>query len=297
MRIALNGVSKRPALDRVTLAYATGEAVLARAETEQRPTVLGLLASGRMRPSSGTVTIDGEPDASALRRAVALVDAPDVSDPAPNVTVASVAAEELTFAGRPSGGRAVRAALAELGMSERARDAIGQVPPTVRIRLLVELALLREGVRGIVLTSPDRHGGDPNAWWRIALDVASRGYAVLVIAGDASAAAIAASSLVERLGTPWAEQAPDDDPTRDDSDAVPLAESSYPGVPDVISQPVPGAPATPGRAVTRGDSAEPGDAVPEDGDSTTPDRAVREDGEPSAAQNDSPDAHAESSDE
>ncbi|HVX08452.1 hypothetical protein [Humibacter sp.] len=308
MRIALNAVSKRPALDRVTLAYATGEAVLARAETEQRPTVLGLLASGRMRPSSGTVTIDGEPDASALRNAVALVDAPDVSDPAPNVTVASVAAEELMFAGRPSGGRAVGDALAELGMAERARDAIGQVPPTVRIRLLVELALLRDGVRGIVLTSPDRHGGDPNAWWRIALDVASRGYAVLVIAGDASAAAIAASSLVERLGTPWAEQAPDDDPTRDDSDAVPLAESSYAGVPDVISQPVPGAPTMPGGAVTPGDPTAPGGAVARSastapngavtrGDPAARDGAAPEDGDSSAAQNDSPDAHAETSDE
>jgi hypothetical protein len=296
LRIALNAVSKQPALDRVTLTYATGEAVLARAETEQRPTVLGLLASGRMRSSSGTVTIDGEPDASALRRAIALVDAPDVSDPAPNITVASVAAEELMFAGRPSGGRAVRAALAELGIAERARDTIGQVPPTVRIRLLVELALLRDGVRGIVLTSPDRHGGDPNAWWRIALDVASRGYAVLVIAGDASAAAIAASSLVERLGTPWTEQAPDDDPTRDDSDAVPFGQASFPGVPDVISQPVPGAPATPGGAVTPDDPAVPDGSVTLD-EPAAPDRAVPEDGDSYATHNDSPDAHAESSDE
>ena len=203
MRIALNAVSKRPALDTVTLTYGTGEAVLARAETEQRPTVLGLLASGRMKPGSGTITVDGVADASAIRRAIALVDAPDVSDPAPNVTVAGVVAEELMFAGRPSGVRAVKRTLASLGAAKHARDAIGQVPPTVRIRLLVELALLREGVQGVVLTAPDRHGGDPNAWWRIALEVASRGFAVLVIAGDASAAAIAASSLVERLEAPW----------------------------------------------------------------------------------------------
>lgn len=239
MRIELNAVSKRPALDSVTLTYGTGEVVLARAETEQRPTVLGLLASGRMKPGSGTVTVDGEDDSAAIRRTVALVDAPDVSDPAPNVTVAGVTAEELMFAGRPSGPRSVKAALESLGMAEHARDAIGQVPPTARIRLLVELALLREGVRGIVLTSPDRHGGDPNAWWRIALEVASRGYAVLVIAGDASAAAIAANSLVERLEAPWDDPAPDDDPARDDSDTSLLREDGVLDLPDVISRPVP----------------------------------------------------------
>ncbi|MGA0567550.1 hypothetical protein ACO2Q7_09470 [Rathayibacter sp. KR2-224] len=239
MRIELNAVSKRPALDSVTLTYGTGEVVLARAETEQRPTVLGLLASGRMKPGSGTVTVDGEDDSATIRRTVALVDAPDVSDPAPNVTVAGVTAEELMFAGRPSGPRSVKAELESLGMAEHARDAIGQVPPTVRLRLLVELALLREGVRGIVLTSPDRHGGDPNAWWRIALEVASRGYAVLVIAGDASAAAIAANSLVERLKAPWDDPAPDDDPARDDSDTSLLREDGVLDLPDVISRPVP----------------------------------------------------------
>lgn len=239
MRIALNAVSKRPALGTVTLTYGTGEAVLARAETEQRPTVLGLLASGRMKPGSGTVTVDGVADASAIRRAIALVDAPDVSDPAPNVTVAGVVAEELMFAGRPSGVHAVKRTLASLGAAKHARDAIGQVPPTVRIRLLVELALLRDGVQGVVLTAPDRHGGDPNAWWRIALEVASRGFAVLVIAGDASAAAIAASSLVERLEAPWEDAEPDDDPTRDDSDTPILTERSLFDLPDVITRPVP----------------------------------------------------------
>jgi hypothetical protein len=245
MRIALNGVSKHPALGATTLTYGTGEAVLARAETEQRPTVLGLLASGRMAPSGGSVTIDGEQDAGAIRRAIALVDAPDVSDPAPNITLAGVAAEELMFAGMPSGPGAVKRTLTTLGLAQHARVAIGQVPPRVRIRMLIELALLRDGVQGVVLTSPDRHGGDPNAWWRIALDVAARGYAVLVIAGDSSAAAIAASSLVDRLGTPWSDPEPDDDPTRDDSDTALteesglIAENPLSDLPDVITRPVP----------------------------------------------------------
>ena len=240
MRITLTDVSKQPALGVVSLTYGTGEAVLARAETEQRPTVLGLLASGRMKPGTGTITIDGDSDVTAVRRQIALIDAPEVSDPAPNVTVAGVTAEELMFAGLPSGPLAVARKLDELGLRGHARDSIGQVAPRVRIRLLVELALLRDGVKGIVLTSPDRHGGDPNMWWHIALEVASRGYAVLVIAGDASAAAIAASSLVARLETPWAaDPEPDDDPGRDDSDAPVAGQDAFTGLPDTITRPVP----------------------------------------------------------
>jgi len=240
MRITLTDVSKQPAIGAVSLTYGTGEAVLARAETEQRPTVLGLLAAGRMKPATGTITIDGVPDAAAIRRQIALIDAPEVSDPAPNVTVAGVTAEELMFAGLPSGPVAVSRRLDSLGLRAHAKDAIGQVAPRVRLRLLVELALLREGVHGIVLTSPDRHGGDPNMWWHLALEVASRGYAVLVIAGDASAAAIAASSLVARLETPWAtpDPEPDDDPGRDDSDAPLLEPDVFTDLPDTITRPV-----------------------------------------------------------
>lgn len=223
MRIELDSVAKGPrnaALPPTTAAFQTGQAVLARAETEQRPTVLGLIASGRMRPDAGTVTIDGASDYAAMRKRIALIDAPDVCEPAPDVTVAGIVAEELMFAGRASHPIAVNHRLNELGASEYARWAIGTVPPTVRIRLLSELALMRKGVDGLVIVSPDRHGGDPVEWWRFARDLAARGIAVLVVAGDASAAAIAAASLVERLDE-TSPQTFDEDPGRDDTDDVP----------------------------------------------------------------------------
>ncbi|WP_353814599.1 hypothetical protein [Agromyces sp. SYSU T00266] len=202
MRIDLHGVAKGRqgrALPATTIGYESGRATLARAETEQRPTVLGLLASGRMRPDAGTVTIDGRADAASIRRRIALVDAPDVSDPAPNVTVAGVAAEELMFAGIPSNPVSVSRWLADLGLDGLARTPIANVDPLDRLRLLTELALLRDGVEGLVLVSPDRHGGDPAEWWSLARRLADRGYAVLVIAGDAAAAAIAAADLLGRL--------------------------------------------------------------------------------------------------
>jgi len=202
MRNELRGVSKGrqgQSLPATTVGFESGRATLTRAETEQRPAVLGLLASGRMRPDTGTVVIDGGADAADIRRRVALVDAPDVCDPAPNVTVAGVAAEELMFAGIPSNPVSVTRWLADLGLADVARIPIANVEPRVRLHLLTELAILRDGVEGLVLVSPDRHGGDPLEWWAIARELADRGLAVLVIAGDASAAAIGAATMIARM--------------------------------------------------------------------------------------------------
>jgi hypothetical protein len=221
MRVELRGVAKGrdgQALATTTVGFESGRATLARAETEQRPTVLGLIASGRMRPDTGNVIIDGKADASAIRRRVALVDAPEVSDPAPNVTLAGVAAEELMFAGVPSNPVSVSRWLGQLGLDHLARVPIANVAPHARLRLLTELALLRDGVEGLVIVSPDRHGGDPIEWWELAKDLAARGFAVLVIAGDASAAAIGAAAMIARMHGP---DAPED---LDDADTLPLAE-------------------------------------------------------------------------
>lgn len=200
MRIVLDGVAKGrrdAALPPTTVAYGTGRATLAIAETEQRPTVLGLIASGRMSPDAGTVALDGATGrraTAAIRRRVALVDAPDVSDPAPDVTVAGVVAEELMFAGQLSDPIAARRWLDAQGLRDRARLPIADLSAAARIRILLELAALRPGVDGLVLVSPDRHGGDPAAWWLLAEEFAARGLAVLVIAGESSASALTAAT-------------------------------------------------------------------------------------------------------
>ncbi|HKP06188.1 MAG TPA: hypothetical protein VJU58_02945 [Microbacterium sp.] len=196
MRVVVDAVGKgrrEHALPVTSAAFESGVATLVAAETEQRPTVLGLIASGRMRPDTGRVTLDGRTDAAGLRRRVALVDAPSVSEPEPDVTLAGVAAEELMFAGRRSDPLAVRRWLEEQGLGDEAPVPVSNVAPAARVRALCELAVLRKGVEGIVLVSPDRHGGEPAAWWAVADEFAGRGYAVLVIAGHAS-------QRVERAG-------------------------------------------------------------------------------------------------
>ena len=197
MRIVATGVSKGAggsALPETSLEMSAGRAVLAAMETEQRPTVLSLIVSGRMKPSTGTVTIDGAASRRELRRRVAIIDAPDVSEPHADVRFAEVIAEELMFAGRMPAPWAVRNWLDEHGMREHERVPMGQLMPEIRIRALAELALQREGVDGLVIVSPDRHGGDPLDWWHIASDLAARDVAVLAIAGFASAALIDAGA-------------------------------------------------------------------------------------------------------
>nr|WP_154924208.1 hypothetical protein [Microbacterium testaceum] len=196
MKIVVDAVAKgRSALPETSTAFETGRASLVVAETEQRPTVLGLVASGRMKTDRGTVTIDGRVDAKTLRRRIALVDAPVVSEPEPNVSVTGVVAEELMFAGHAPTPFAAARWLEGIGLDAIAGLPIGNVEPPMRIRLLLELAALRADVEGLVLVAPDRHGGEPLDWWRIAEEFAERGYAVLVIAGHASRTAIDAREV------------------------------------------------------------------------------------------------------
>jgi len=106
------------------------------------------------------------------------------------VMLADVVAEELMFAGHLGGPIGTRRELERFDLVDQSRTPIGQLEPNSRIRVLCELALRRPGVDGIVLVSPDRHGGDPEAWWRIACELAEGGAAVLVIAGKAARGAI-----------------------------------------------------------------------------------------------------------
>lgn len=203
MRIELQSVSKGKgiALPATSLAFESGEVTRAVCETEQRPTVLGLIATGRMRADTGRALLDDDDRARReIRRRTALVDAPDVSDPDPNVSLGGVIAEELLYAGIPGTPVQVRRWAEQLGVAEHLALPIADVPPAVRVRVLCELAALRDGVEAIVLVSPDRHGGHPSEWWAIAQRLAARGFAVLVIAGSAADAALPKDEAVVIAG-------------------------------------------------------------------------------------------------
>jgi hypothetical protein len=186
MRIVLDSVrvghGAGAALPPVSLEFESGVPIAFAVETEQRPTVLSLVAAGRMRVDAGTVTPKN------LRSRVALVDTPLVADPVAELRLRTVVAEEFMFAGVRA---SVRRFLAERQLSEHANAPISSLPPVDRLRLLIDLALLRPGIEAVVVTSPERHGGHPEDWWHVIRETAALGYAVLVVTDQASVDAIA----------------------------------------------------------------------------------------------------------
>lgn len=152
---------------------------------------LALVLGGRMRPSSGQVRLDGVASPEALRHAVALVDTPRVSEPDDALPVGTVVGEELALAGQAAGPRDVSAWLAEHGVESRHRQ-YGELDPGTRTRVLAELAATGPRVRFLVLTLPERHGGDPTDLWSLAGDLADRGYGVLLQSTDITARVLAA---------------------------------------------------------------------------------------------------------
>jgi ABC-2 type transport system ATP-binding protein len=155
------------------------------AEGDRGPMLASLIAAGRLVPDRGEVLLDGHADAAALRRAVVLVDTPVVAEPAPSLAVRTVVREELRFAGRRSRRRDADAFLVGLGLESWSRAPMLDLPPTDRLRMLLELAALRDGARVLVLTSPERHGGHAAGWRRLADELTQRGLPVLVIGGAA----------------------------------------------------------------------------------------------------------------
>lgn len=189
MRLELDGVAvgeaATPALPPLDVVLTGGAPAVVAVGTERGPVLASLIAAGRMRPDRGSVRLDGSADEEALRRAVALVDTPVVAEPPATVRVAAVVAEELHFAGLRNGRRAVTGLLDDLGIAHWHRAPIGDLPPADRLRLLLTLAAARPGVRALVLTSPERHGGASAEWLALARSFTLAGTPVLVIGGHA----------------------------------------------------------------------------------------------------------------
>lgn len=181
----------------LTLRATAGVPSYVRVETAERPLLVSLIAGGRLRLDSGTTN-----DADALRLATALVDTPVVSEPTAGVSVASVVAEELVFASQPAGRRAVRDFLERHALADYARVPVRSLPPTERVRVLSELALLRPGVKAIIVTSPERHGGEPSGWYDELAAIAARGITVLIVTDAVTADTLSTLGAVDATAIP-----------------------------------------------------------------------------------------------
>lgn len=156
-------------------------------ETLDAPVLASLVAGGRLRPDRGTVTLDGHVDDDGVRAAVALVDTPGVAEPFPALRLEQVVREELALAGVRASRGTVADFLDAAGLTEHSRTRLEALPTAERVRALTELALLRPGVHGLVVTSPERHGGDVAAWAGVLAALVERGVTVLVVTSVAAA--------------------------------------------------------------------------------------------------------------
>lgn len=147
-------------------------------------TAFGLALAGRIKPSTGTVTLDDTAHAASadkLRHLVAVVDAPNVSEPDEALLLRVVVGEELALAHRPAGKKDVAQWLAGQGAEALAGVRLDNLEPALRTRLLCELAASRRGVGMLVLDTPDRHTSDVESWSALAREHAERGLAVVVL--------------------------------------------------------------------------------------------------------------------
>ncbi|MFS2029977.1 hypothetical protein ACEN85_07700 [Curtobacterium sp. CT11-45] len=214
------GIGDEPgaALPVVSAVAAPGRPGVVAVETEQAPVLASLVAGGRMRPETGRVLLDGHDDAAAVRRTFALVDTPGIAEPFPVMSLKRIVREELAFAGQRPSREHVDTVLDELGLRDYADTHVQRVPTDVRVRLLVELALLRDGVTGLVVTSPERHGGAVEGWFAVVRDVARRGVTVVLVTSKAAAATV--EHLLDTIQTEDPEDVarPDGDDPRLQSD-------------------------------------------------------------------------------
>jgi ABC-2 type transport system ATP-binding protein len=196
----------------LTVAATDGAPTVIAVETAERPMLVSLLLGGRIRPDSGSVTVDGRDDLDELRKRTALVDTPVVAEPTPGLSLASIVAEEFSFAGLSPSRREVRSFLDAHGLLDYGTVPVRSLPPAKRTRLFSELALLRPGVSALVVTSPERHGGDPAEWYETLAAIAQRGITIVVVT-DAATRGILLSYGARDALDPLPVDEPLDDPT------------------------------------------------------------------------------------
>ncbi|WAL63395.1 ABC transporter ATP-binding protein [Amycolatopsis cynarae] len=181
-----------------SLTVEDGELRFVHGEPGAGVTAFGLALTGRMRPTTGLVSLDGSPGAAALRRVTAVVDAPGISEPDGALPLRVVAGEELALGGQPARKADVARWLAAHDVAGLANARFDTLPPSLRIRLLSTLAAQRRGVRMLVLDTPDRHTSDVATWAEPARELAEGGLAVVVLTATAAADTLPAAPT--RLG-------------------------------------------------------------------------------------------------
>lgn len=139
--------------------------LLIQADGQERRTALALALTGRMKPSSGTVSLGHDDSMANLRKRSAIVDAPDVNAPENHLTVRSLVAEDLALVPLKFRDRTRPTAwLVERGFRNILDKWVEELAPEELLHLQLELALANQFVDLVVVDSPDRHTANTAAW-------------------------------------------------------------------------------------------------------------------------------------
>ncbi|MFD2419626.1 ABC transporter ATP-binding protein [Amycolatopsis pigmentata] len=179
-RVAVGGPHGE-VLPPTSLTVGEGELVFVHGQPGSGITAFGLALTGRMRPTTGVVTLDGGTDAGKLRAISAVVDAPGISEPDGALPLRVVAGEELALGGRPARKADIARWLADHDLGAQAGLRFGELAPAARTRFLTGLAAHRRGIRMLVLDRPDRHTSEVESWVKLAHEHAEEGLAVVVL--------------------------------------------------------------------------------------------------------------------
>lgn len=149
-----------------TSLVAPGKTVtLVQADAALTRTALALALTGRMKPTSGTVTHDHSASPKDLRVHTGLIDAVDVNEPESHLKILDLVNEDLALI--PGKRRAKLTATQWLNVNHLQHledNWIDQVNAIDRITLLANLALTDYAVDTLVFDTPDRHTPYAEEW-------------------------------------------------------------------------------------------------------------------------------------
>lgn len=186
----------------VDLGVARGQLVAVTGPPASGHTSLLLVLAGRLRPSSGTITLAGRPASpGALRSHVGVGAVKSVSDLEDALRVGELLRERAAFEGRWRQRRTlVRDLLDRVGLDVSPKTLVRDLDTARRVRLSVASALVG-GPDAVVVDDVDRGVPLPErpAIWRLLRGIARDGVAV-VAAGTDAATAAAHADLVVPLG-------------------------------------------------------------------------------------------------
>jgi len=160
-------------LPATSLRVSPGELLLVRGENQDDRTALALTLSGRMKPSSGHLSWNGNTRLKTLRKASALVDSPGINEPEQHLSVCDLVTEDLALIPRRYRGALLAKPWLKLNAFEDVEKLwVDELPAERRVGLLTQLALADPAVDLLVLDSPDRHSADPAVWLQRCEDLA-----------------------------------------------------------------------------------------------------------------------------